>query len=354
MGMNGGQIERDHRSPLRHRPVEVELIDRRQLFDRQPRQPAVMLRDRLHADPVQVIHRRGESDRARDILGASLEFPWDVVPLRGVVADAADHVAPEQEGLHRLEMLDFGIEDPDAERPEHLVPGKDQKIGVESADIDSRVGYALGAVHQDERSGGMGLVNKGAQGIDRTEGIRDLGDGEQAAPFAQQPLQLNRIEIARLVEFQETQFGPAPLRRHLPGHQVAVVLQLGDDDLIALSDMALRPAPGDEIDRLGGVAGEDDLLTAAGADERGHTAARRLVSRRRPLSKAVSPAVGIGIIAPVKLIDRLEDLTGPVRRGRTVQINQIAVFRLREERKISAYFANLLFNLVTLFLHINF
>jgi hypothetical protein len=59
-------------------------------------------------------------------------------------------------------------------------------------------------------------------------------------------------------------------RRYLqPRDQVAVVLALGEDDAVA----RLEPEPaGDQVDRLGGVAGPDHLVGAAGV----HEAAERL------------------------------------------------------------------------------
>ena len=45
----------------------------------------------------------------------------------------------------------------------------------------------------------------------------------------------------------------------LPRNDVGVVLEPGDDDLVARADVAAPPALGHEVDALGGAAHEDDL-----------------------------------------------------------------------------------------------
>jgi hypothetical protein len=46
-----------------------------------------------------------------------------------------------------------------------------------------------------------------------------------------------------------------------------VVLDPGDDDLVALLPIAAAPALGDEVDGLGGAADEDDLLRGRRVEE---------------------------------------------------------------------------------------
>ena len=46
----------------------------------------------------------------------------------------------------------------------------------------------------------------------------------------------------------------------LPGHDVGVVLEMRDDDLVALVDVAAAPRLGDEVDALRRAAHEDDAV----------------------------------------------------------------------------------------------
>ena len=52
---------------------------------------------------------------------------------------------------------------------------------------------------------------------------------------------------------------------------------------------------GDEVDRLGGVAGEDDLLGAAGVEEAAHLLARVLVGLGRGIGEIVQAAMDVGV-----------------------------------------------------------
>ena len=76
---------------------------------------------------------------------------------------------------------------------------------------------------------------------------------------------------------------PRSLGQHEPGDDVGVVLHLGQDHDVAGAQVAAAPGVGDQVDRLGGVLGEDDLGSGSGrADE----AAR---PRRGPARRGGSP-----------------------------------------------------------------
>ncbi len=64
-------------------------------------------------------------------------------------------------------------------------------------------------------------------------------------------------EIAVLIDGRPFDHGAAALAVEMPGHDVGVVFEDGEDDLVALVDHQAAKALGHEIDGLGGVAGED-------------------------------------------------------------------------------------------------
>jgi hypothetical protein len=66
----------------------------------------------------------------------------------------------------------------------------------------------------------------------------------------------------------------------LPGHDVGVVLQVADDDLVALARRSGAPALGDQVDALGGAAHKDDR-SRSGALMKRRTFLRAPI-RRRP------------------------------------------------------------------------
>ena len=62
----------------------------------------------------------------------------------------------------------------------------------------------------------------------------------------------------------------APLGgEHVPRHDVGVVLHVGEHDDVAGAEVGPAPRLGDEVERLGGVLGEHDLVGVAGVDEAG-------------------------------------------------------------------------------------
>ena len=63
------------------------------------------------------------------------------------------------------------------------------------------------------------------------------------------------------------QHGALPLAQEMPGHDVGVVLHDREHDLVALADMRAAVGARDQVDRLGGVAGEDDLVVGARVEE---------------------------------------------------------------------------------------
>ena len=62
---------------------------------------------------------------------------------------------------------------------------------------------------------------------------------------------------ALVVDRHVGQLGARALREQLPRHEVGVVLHLRDDDQVARAHVGAAPRVGDEVDRLGRVAGED-------------------------------------------------------------------------------------------------
>ena len=73
------------------------------------------------------------------------------------------------------------------------------------------------------------------------------------------------------------------LAMEMPGHDVGVMLHHGEHDLVAGPDMGEAEAGGDEVDRLGRRAGEDDLVGRGGVEEAAHAfraPPHRLRSRR--------------------------------------------------------------------------
>ncbi len=90
-------------------------------------------------------------------------------------------------------------------------------------------------------------VNATSFGMEAQEDLEDVE--------AQDPVVGDRDELQVAVHL---------LGQDLPRHEVGVVLHLGEHDRVALAQVAAAPAVGDEVHRLGRVAGPDDLVRRTG------------------------------------------------------------------------------------------
>ena len=83
-----------------------------------------------------------------------------------------------------------------------------------------------------------------------------------------------------------------------------------EDDLVAGFDALAPESIGDEVDGLGGVAGEDDLFLAARIEERRHFLARAFVGLGRLIGEIMQPAMHVGVLRGVDLVERSSTACG--------------------------------------------
>ena len=81
----------------------------------------------------------------------------------------------------------------------------------------------------------------------------------------------------------------------VPRHDVGVVLHVGEHDDVAGGEVGPAPRLGDEVERLGGVLREHDLVGVAGVDEAGDLGPGRLVGVGGLGGEAVGAAVDRGV-----------------------------------------------------------
>ncbi len=159
-----------------------------------------------------------------------------------------------------------------------------------------------------------------------------MHERDDLRPLSDHFLHIRQVETAVVGETDPAQGRPGPLAQHLPGHQVGMVLHLGDDDLVARTETeplrlgagggGIAHRVGDEVQRLGGVLGEDDLVTPGRADEGGDPVASGLVQRGRLLGQHVDAAVDVGVVQLVVVPLGVEDGRGLLRAGRAVEVDQ--------------------------------
>ena len=228
----------------------------------------------------EVLGRGAKPDRVRDGRGARLELVRDVVELRSAQVDLADHVAAGEERGHGLEQLASRPERARAHRGEHLVPAERVEVGAECLDIHRHVRNGLGAVDQHQRPGRVGHVDHLADRVDRAQRVRHVGEGDELGLQPEEHLEDVEAEDPVVGDRDELEIPVHFLDEELPRDEVGVVLHLGEDDLVAAADVLAPPRVGHEVDRLGGVAREDDLVRVRRIDEPRGRLARG--PRRRP------------------------------------------------------------------------
>ena len=282
----------------------------------------LVLADGVHAERRQVVRRDAEPDRVADGRRARLELPGDVVEVAPPEVDLADHLAAGQEGRHRLEQLASCPQRARAHRPEHLVTRERVEIGAEGLDVDRDVRHGLGPVDQDERAGRVGHLDHLGDRVDRAQRVRHVGEGDELGLEPEQHLEDVEAKDAVIGDRDELEVAVALLDEELPRDEVGVVLHLGQDDGVAPVDVGAAPGIGDEVDRLGGVAGEDQLVAVGRVDEPGDAHTRRLVGRGRLLADRVDPAVDVGVVLAVVVGDGIDDDAGLLARRRRVEVDQ--------------------------------
>ena len=292
---------------------------------------------RLHAQALQILDRRPQPDDAADVLRPRLELPRHLVPRGVVEPDVADHLAPAQERVHLLEQRAPRPQPAGAHRREHLVAGESVEVGAELPDVHPPVRGALRPVHDHEGPARVGGPGDLGDRVDRAERVAHVHEGHDLRPRGDQAIEAGQNQPPLVVEGDVPQAGAALLREQLPGHEVAVVLHLGEEDLVAPSDVAPAPGVRHEVEGLGDVAGEDDLGRLRRPQESGDLGARRLVLRGGALGDRVDAPVDVRVVLLVVPDHRLDHLARLLGGGRAVQIHQrLPIDALPEDRKIVA------------------
>ena len=160
------------------------------------------------------------------------------------------------------------------------MPREDGEVDVEGLDVECEVRRGLARVEHHERTHRAGTTHQLGHGIDEPQHVGDVREGQHPGAGAEHLVGGVEPERAVVVDRDEPQGRARAGGQLLPGEQVGVVLHLGDDDLVAgtepeglrrvaaAAEARVRERVGDEVERLGGVGGPDDLVVGR-ADEAG-------------------------------------------------------------------------------------
>ena len=277
---------------------------------------------------------RAQADHGPDRRRAGLE----PVRRRGVGGpldlDPADHLAAAQERRQFRQEVLAAPEGTGARRTEHLVAGEGVEIAAQRLDVDRPVRGALGAVEDQERAHRVGGVAQAPDLGHRTGDVGGMRDGDDPRPRRNHVVQAVVVESALLGDRDRADPRTHPLGRHLPGDDVAVVLELRDQDLVA-GPKARGQGVGSGVQGQGAAGGEDHLVRVGGA-EVGRDLGAGLLERDGGLVReAVDPALHVGPARGLEVPERVRGRPADLPGGRIVQVVERG--RLRgEDRELVA------------------
>ena len=144
----------------------------------------------------------------------------------------------------------------------------------------------------------------------------------------EQAVEIGQIEVAVISDGEPAQLDALLGGQHVPGDDVGVVLQLGDDHRVARSQIGMAPGSGHQVDRLSSVLGEDHLGGPGCADKAGDLGPGLLQSLGGFHRQLVGAAVDVGVEALVVVGEGVDHQLGFLGGGRRVEINQAAAVHL--------------------------
>ena len=143
-------------------------------------------------------------------------------------------------------------------------------------------------------------------------------------------LRAGREELQKLIEQQlaptvdrrDFQGAAGLLAHHLPGHDVGVMLQAGDEDLIPWLEARARIGLRDQVYPFGGAPNENDLASRACVDEAPDALPRSLVSLGCGLAESVHTPVNVRVRVGLVVFNRSQYAQRSLRRGGAIKIDE--------------------------------
>ena len=131
----------------------------------------------------------------------------------------------------------------------------------------------------------------------------------------------------------EAELRAGSLGQHLPGHQIAVVLQRADHQGVPRLEEGAE-AVGHQVDAFGGATRPEDFVGVGRIEVHAELLARGFKGVRGALAQGVHAAVYVGVVRSVVVVYGVQNAYGLLHRGRVVQVHQGAsVNRLLQDGK---------------------
>ena len=218
---------------------------------------------RIEADFLEKGRSRGEADGCRGIGRARLELVRHLRPCRILEFDPVDHFAAAVVRRHCLEQIQPSPEHTNAHRAAHLVAGEGVEVAAERAHVHLHVRCTLRAIHEQQRTRAVHLFGDLRDRVDRAERVGHVLKRNEPRLLVQQRIELVEAVPPLVIDVDVADACADALREHLPGHEVGMVLENADDDLIAGLDVLDAPRARDQVHALGRAAHPYDLAGIA-------------------------------------------------------------------------------------------
>ena len=141
--------------------------------------------------------------------------------------------------------------------------GEAVEIAIERLHVDDAVRHGLRAVEQYGYLELLGARDEPLHRHDRAERVGDVREREQASARTDEALEGCEVHFAGLRDRNHLELRAGLLADELPRHDVGVVLQRRNQDLVAGLQPRSRVALRDQVDRFGRAADEDDLAASS-------------------------------------------------------------------------------------------
>ncbi len=187
----------------------------------------------------------------------------------GLHRDGLDHRAAGDERRHRGEQLAAAVQHADSRRAEHLVPGERREVDVEFAEVDRHVRHRLARVEHDERADGPCPPDQLLDGRDAPVTLDWCVNATTLTASVSSSESRSIRPVVRDAVPAQRRAGTA--RKFLPRHEIRVMLEFGDHDLVTGAERMRETIVAEDVrhqvERLGGVLGEHHLV-GVDTDER--------------------------------------------------------------------------------------
>ena len=255
---------------------EPDAFKRGQLLECIGAEFLVVLRDAIAANMVEIVHGGVQPDGTGNVRRAGFEFVRRVFPRALMIIDGENHLAAALIRRGFFEPFAPAIQNPKAGRTAHFMRGEREEIAADLLHVDGAMARTLRRIDECDDSTPTGAFAVFGDGIDRAERIGNVRYRQQLHVAGEKLVEPAEIKQAGVtVDREKDELCAGALSQELPRHDVAVVLYLGEQDFVAALDELGAPRCGDEVDALGGAAGEDDFVGAASVEEfRGADAGR--------------------------------------------------------------------------------